>query len=130
LSDLITQWLNSSQEQLIVFEGDDEINLRRHAQILLLSVQLTRSRPDKSLLASWMRPGGASLDHFHGALSQAPGCGTLWLVQCLHAGHSEKQLLDGIESLLNQRDTWRAVVARFARSTQKFTPTSLRLLPH
>lgn len=130
LSNLISQWLNSHQEQLIVFENDDEINLQRHAHTLLLSVQLTHSRPDKSLLAIWIRIGGASLDHFQGALSQAPGTGILWLLQCLRVGHTEKQLLESIESLLNQRDTWRAMVVRLARPPQKFPPTSLRLLPH
>ncbi|MBH3425397.1 type III secretion protein [Pseudomonas sp. ICMP 8385] len=130
MNDLISHWFSSRQEQLIVFEGDDEINLRRHAHTLLLSVQLTHNRPEKSLLTGWMRLGGVSLNHFQGALSQAPGTGMLWLVQCLHTGCAEKQLLEGIESLLNQRDTWRAIVARQARPPQKLTPTSLRLLPH
>ncbi|MTD19943.1 type III secretion protein [Pseudomonas sp. CCM 7891] len=130
MKDLLIHWLGTREEQITLLEDNDEIILRRHAGVLLLNVQLTHDRLDKSLLQTWMRLGGASLNHFQGALTQAPASGALWLTQCLPGRPGETQLLGCLESLLNQRDTWRAIVARLARPVQKLHPTSLRSLLH
>lgn len=127
---LITNWLNSRAEELRLIEDHDEILLRQGSNTLLLQVQLTRDRPDKSHLNTWMHLGNASLSHFQGALAQAPATGALWLTQCLQESTSEKPLLDSLEALLNQRDTWRAMIARLAKQGPRFQPTSLRSLPH
>lgn len=126
---LVTQWLNSHAKELRLFENNDEIRLRHHSNTVLLSVQLTQHPPDKALLQTCMRLGGVSLDHFQGALAQVPASGELLLIHCLHDGQDEKRLLGCLESLLNQRDTWRSVAARLARTSQNFTPSSLRSLP-
>jgi hypothetical protein len=127
---LVSRWLDGHEEQLSLFEDNDEIILRRHMKTLLVSVQLTHDRVDNSLLETWMRLGGASLSHFQGALAQAPVDGALWLIQGLREGLGEKHLLDCLEALLNQRDTWRAMVTHLARPALKFNPTSLRPLPN
>ncbi|MGL5997346.1 MAG: type III secretion protein [Pseudomonas proteolytica] len=127
---LITNWLNSRDEELRLTEEHDEILLHRGSDTLLLQVQLTRDRPDKSHLNTWIHLGHASLSHFQGALAQAPATGTLWLTQCLQKSAGEKPLLDSLEALLNQRDTWRAMIARLAKHSPRFQPTSLRSLPH
>ncbi|WP_124399270.1 type III secretion system chaperone [Pseudomonas synxantha] len=126
---LIGGWLNGQEEQLTLFENDDEINFRRVSNKLLIEVQLTKAGADNVSLRTWMRLGGPSLSYFHGALAQSPFTGALWLVQCVEMGHGE-QPVKCLESLLNQRDTWRAIVARQARPARAFVPTSLRSIPH
>lgn len=127
---LLSNWLNNRTEELTLIENNDEIILRHCSNTLLLQVQLTPDRPDKSHLRTWMRLGNASLSHFQGALAQAPATGALWLTQCLQENTGEKHLLDSLEALLNQRDTWRAMITRLAKPAQRFQPTSLRSLPH
>ena len=127
---LLSNWLSNRTEELTLIEDNDEIILRHCSNTLLLQVQLTRDRPDKSHLKTWMRLGNASLHHFQGALAQAPATGALWLTQCLQQSTSEKPLLDSLQALLNQRDTWRAMIARLAKQAPRFQPTSLRSLPH
>ncbi|AZE64947.1 hypothetical protein SAMN05216475_0154 [Pseudomonas synxantha] len=126
---LIGGWLNGHEEQLTLFENDDEINFLRVSNKLLIQVQLTKAGEDNASLRTWMRLGGPSLSYFQGALAQSPTTGTLWLVQCVEMDHRE-QPAKCLESLLNQRDTWRAIVARQARPARAFVPTSLRSIPH
>ncbi len=125
---LLAECLKRGSGELRLFENNDEIILRHCSNSLLLSVQLTPLRPDKSLLLSWLRQGEVSLEHFPGALAQAPASGALWLMHCLHDKHDEQQLQLCLESLLNQRDTWRATVARLHRPAPRRNPTSLRSL--
>ncbi|CRL98195.1 type III secretion protein [Pseudomonas marginalis] len=127
---LVRDWLISGKEQLRLFEGDDEIMLNRQGDALVLSVQLTLTRPDTATLQRWMRLGAASLNHFHGALAQKADSGELWLIQKLPGGQGEAYVLGYLEALLNQRDTWRATVARLARHPQNLKPTSLRSLSY
>lgn len=129
MNGLLARWLSGGEEQLSVFEEDDEIILRRQAGAMLLSVQLTQHRPDNALLGNWLRPGHASLSHFKGALAQAPTSGALWLLQRVPGNPGCERLLADLEALLNQRDTWRAIVARLATPPRKPVPTSLRSLP-
>ncbi|WP_256220905.1 hypothetical protein [Pseudomonas sp. CHM02] len=77
-----------------------------------------------------MRLGAVSLAHFQGALAQSPAGGELWLIHCVHNPRDEQQLQRCIESLLNQRDTWRATVARLNKTAHRLKPTSLRSLLH
>ena len=126
---LLTSWLNGHEEQLTLFENEDEIIVQRVSNRLLVKVQLTKAGEDKAHLRTWMRLGGPSLSYFHGAVALAPSTGALWLIQCVAMGNGE-QLAKCLESLLNQRDTWRAIVARQARSVRTFIPTSLRSISH
>ncbi|MDD0980843.1 CesT family type III secretion system chaperone [Pseudomonas shahriarae] len=127
---LIARWMNDQTEHISLMEGNDEIVLRRSGPVLLLSVQLTQERPDKSSLQNWMRLGCASLNHFQGALAQSPESGALWLRQQLISGCSPEQLCNTLETLLNQRDTWRAMIKRLAKPNLKHKPLSLRSLPY
>ncbi|PLR61485.1 type III secretion protein [Pseudomonas sp. QC2] len=113
-----------------LFENNDEIVLRHCSDTLVLSVQLTQHPPDKSMLMTWMRLGAISLAHFQGALAQAPASGELWLTHCVHNPQDEQHLQRCMESLLNQRDTWRATVARLNKPAHQLKPTSLRSLLH
>ncbi|RQO44059.1 type III secretion protein [Pseudomonas sp. KBW05] len=119
----MTGWLLSRKEHLSLSENHDNIVLQRHPQCLMLRVQLHQA-PLPSQLQKWMRLGGASLNHFDGSLSMGPD-GALWLTQCLHEEQGQASLEHCLEALLNQRDTWRAVISRLANS-KSFTPTSLR----
>lgn len=123
LQDTLTGWLISREEHLYLSENHDNIVLHRYPQCLMLKVQLQQP-PLPSQLHMWMRLGGASLNHFEGSLSMDPD-GALWLVQCLHEELGQAPLEHCLETLLNQRDTWRAMISRLANS-KSFTPTSLR----
>ncbi|AZF40875.1 type III secretion protein [Pseudomonas sp. R11-23-07] len=130
MKELLAECLRSGGAELRLFENDDEIVLRHCPDTLLLSVQLTQQLPNKSVLMTWMRLGAISLHHFQGALAQHPTSGELWLVHCLHKPYGEQPLQRCIESLLNQRDTWRATFARLNKPTHPLSPTSLRSLSH
>ena len=127
---LVSDWLNSREEQLSVFEGDDEIILKRQAETLLLGVQLTSTVADNAALYSWMRLGAASLNHFQGALAQKPDTGALWLIQTLRGAWDEAGLFGCLQNLLNQRDTWRSTAARLVRPALNLKPIPLRSQPY
>lgn len=130
MHELINEWLNSHNEQISLFEGDDEIILKRQGEVLLLGAQLTSVRPDNAILQNWMRLGAASLNHFHGALALKTESGALWLVQSLRSGQEKRAVLGCLEALLNQRDTWRSTVTRLAQPARNLRPTSLRSLSY
>lgn len=127
---LVSDWLNSPKEQITLFEGDDEILLKRQARGVLVAAQLTSAHSDTATLQRWMRLGAASLGHFQGALAQKPESGALWLIHSLRDVNTPLQLLGCLETLLNQRDTWRGVFARQAATTPLLKPTSLRSLSY
>jgi hypothetical protein len=123
---LVSDWYKNRTAQLTLFEGDDEITLKYQGEALLLGAQLTSTRADKTDLQRWMRLGAASLNHFQGALAQKADTGALWLIQSLGGDREASEVIGCLETLLNQRDTWRAIVARIARPAQDLRPTSLR----
>lgn len=123
----LTQWLVGTEQEITLLEGDDAINLRRYRQCFLLSAQLThQSPPTQTAMETWLRLGGASLAHFQGALSVEPSTGQLWLLQCVWQEANQAVLFNQLESLLNQRDTWRSTAKRLARTPKKLGPTPLR----
>lgn len=130
MSALICDWLNSGKQQVTLSEGNDEITLKRQGDAVVLGAQLASTQPGNTPLQTWLRLSAASMNHFQGALAQAPASGALWLIDCLRGEYGERHLLDCLEALLNQRDTWRAMAARLGKPLQTFTPTSLRSLPH
>lgn len=125
---LIAGWLSGQEEQLSIFEGDHEISLRRQPGALLLSARLSPNGNADVRLETWMRLGEASLNHFEGALAQSPDNGTLWLVRTLPDVKDGQRVLNDLEQLLNQRDTWHAMVPHLVRLPLKHSPTSLRSL--
>ena len=125
MEEIIDHWLISRKEQFFLLEGEEEIILLRRGQALLISVQLTPPHTDALHLQTWMRLGLASLNHYQGALALRPEDSALWLIQCLPEGYSQQPLLDCLEALLNQRDTWRAIFARLSRRPQSLRPSSL-----
>ncbi|WP_158000323.1 type III secretion protein [Pseudomonas sp. PAMC 25886] len=127
---LLVRWLSSSEPLISLFEDNDEINVRRDQQAFLISIQLTHYRVDKKTLEAWMRLGQESLRHFQGALAQEAITGHLWLLQKLPGDCALPHLLGELETLLNQRDTWRGMVEHLASPARKLTPTSLRSLRH
>lgn len=121
---LVSKWWKNRHEPLSLFEGDDEITLRTQGDTLLLGAHLSSLAPEQPGLEQWMRLGAASLKHFQGALAQKADTGALWLVQSTDQG--EAHALGCLEALLNQRDTWRAIVACLARPALHLKPTPLR----
>jgi hypothetical protein len=77
-------------------------------------------------METWLQLGGASLPYFQGALSVEPSTGQLWLLQCVTQEDHQAVLFNQLESLLNQRDTWRSTAKRLARTPKKSGPTPLR----
>ncbi|MCR4538170.1 type III secretion protein [Pseudomonas sp. 18.1.10] len=124
---LVGDWLSNGGREIALFEGEDEVTLQRQGDIVLMGVQLTSTLPDNPALQGWLRLGAASLSHFQGALAQKAGTGALWLIQSLRTDRGEAYVLHCLEVLLNQRDTWRAIVARLARPAPPLKPTPLRL---
>ena len=123
----LTQWLAGAEQEITLLEGDDAITLRRYPQCFLLSAQLTHQPPPtQTVMETWLRLGGASLAHFQGALSVEPSTGQLWLLQCVWQEANQAAFFNQLESLLNQRDTWRSTAKRLARAPQQFGPTPLR----
>lgn len=127
---LIRDWLNRHEQQLTLVEGDDEITLNRQDAFILIAAQLTSLPSDNPTLSSWLRLGAASLNLFQGALVRKADSGELWLIQTLRDGMTEAHVLACLETLLNQRDIWRATFVRLARPAQPLRPTSLRPLPY
>nr|WP_315413479.1 type III secretion protein [uncultured Pseudomonas sp.] len=130
MKDLITHWLKSGEEQITLFEGDDEIVVSLQGIGVLVCVRLTSTPPNSTELQSWVRLGAASLIHFQGALARAPDSGALWIIQRLQCAPEERRVFSCVESLLNQRDTWRAIYARLNKPAHQLKPTSLRALRH
>lgn len=122
--------LNGHEQQARLYESDDELSLHRHEFHLLLRIQLTHPGLQTYPLQAWQRLGHASLAHFKGALALCPVTGHLWLVQSLPRDCSQDHLLNALEALLNQRDTWRCVIARQAKPGRKFQAIALRQLLH
>lgn len=118
--------MNGRQPQVQLFEQGDEISLHCHEHQVLLRVQLTHPALEPYPLQAWQRLGQASLVHFQGALALSPVTGHLWLVQGLPRDCPQDHLLSALEALLNQRDTWRRVVARLARPGRKLQAIPLR----
>ncbi|AMN78801.1 MULTISPECIES: hypothetical protein [Pseudomonas] len=128
---LIRDWLiHHEQQQLTVFESDDTIILKRQETFILLEVQLTARPLDNTTLQRWLRLGAASLNFFQGTLVRNAESGELWLMQTLRNGPSETEVSACLETLLNQRDTWRSTFTRLARTPQHLKPTSLRSLSY
>ena len=130
MNSLIRDWLNHHEQQLTLFEGDDRITLIRQEAFILLEAQLTSTPSDNTTLQSWLRLGAVSMNLFSGTLGRKADSGELWLIQTLRDGPGEAQVFDCLETLLNQRDIWRATFARVARPLQPLKPTSLRSLPY
>jgi hypothetical protein len=130
LKDLITQWLQSGEEKITLIEGQDEIVVRLQETGVLVCVSLTSTSSNNTELQCWVRLGAASLTHFKGALARASSSGTLWIIQSLQGTPEESRVLSSVESLLNQRDTWRAIYARLNKPAHQLKPTSLRALRH
>lgn len=122
----VGNWLSGGEKEITLFEGDDEVTLQHLGDSVLLGAQLTCASPDNPALQGWLRLGAASLNHFQGALAQKADTGALWLIQSLRTDRGEAYVLDCLEALLNQRDTWRAIVVRLARPAPNLKPTSLR----
>ncbi|AZF24917.1 type III secretion protein [Pseudomonas sp. R2-60-08W] len=127
---LIRDWLNRREPQLTLVEGDDEITLKRQDAFILVAAQLTSRPSDNTTPLSWLRLGAASLSLFQGALVRKADSGELWLIQTLRDGTAEAHMFACLETLLNQRDIWRATFTRLARPAQPLRPSSLRSLPY
>ncbi len=126
MKELVSHWWKNRQEPLSLFEGDDEITLRSQGDTVLLAAHLSSTTSENAGLEHWMRLGAASLNHFQGALAQHGDTGALWLLQSSRTDRAEAHVFECLEALLNQRDTWRAVIARLARPAQNLKPTALR----
>lgn len=127
---LVKDWLSSHKGQITLFEGDDEIMLKRQGGAVLLEAQLTATPCANAALSGWMRLSAVSLNHFQGALALKPDTGALWLIQSLQGTCDHTNLLNCLQALLNQRDTSRSTAVRLTRQVKQLTPTSLRSMSY
>ncbi|TFY86973.1 type III secretion protein [Pseudomonas kairouanensis] len=118
--------MDGRQPHVQLFEQDDELSLQCHELQVVLRVQLTHPGLDIYPMQAWQRLGQASLAHFKGALALSPVTGQLWLVQGLARDCSLNHLMSALEALLNQRDTWRCIVARLAKPAHTRQALALR----
>ncbi|QXQ19548.1 CesT family type III secretion system chaperone [Pseudomonas tolaasii] len=130
MSERVIRWAQGTQTQLTLYEDNSKISLQRQAAAFVLGAQLTEPPPSPSNLHTWMRLGYSSLNHFKGALAIAPEDGALWLLQTLSPSSSHEQLLAELESLLNQRDSWRAMAARLTKPAHTSIPRLLSPQPY
>lgn len=125
LNDLLRGWHAGSEPYLVLQEVEDEVQLRRQHGKIVLTAHLTSDQSYSTTLQSWLRLGHAGFGHFQGALAQSPASGALLLLACLPDDCSHRQLLDALQALLNQRDVWRATLARISKPMMNLQSTAL-----
>jgi len=102
-----------AQFSLVIDDGD--VTFDKLEGALLLSVELPASGSNEAALEEALRLAHPSLSRFPGALARSPADARLWLVaQCGPHGHVD-DLIELLEALLNQRDTWQSILHKASR---------------
>jgi hypothetical protein len=111
LGEALQRWRDGDGETPFFFSADGSaVQLRRLASGVLIGARLALRSPDEALLQEALRLGQPSLARFPGALARDPADGRLWLLHRLADGCTTDDLLDSLETLLNQRDTWQSML--------------------
>lgn len=125
LAEHLTRWLDGN-EPLLGFSADNgQVQVQRLPGGLSLGVALNGRTHDESSLQQALRLGQPSLAHFPGALARDPASGQLWLLQWLGETCDCDTLLNHVEVLLNQRDTWQSMLSEPPTTPPKARPLSL-----
>ncbi|AXP05866.1 type III secretion protein [Pseudomonas fluorescens] len=104
---------------------DGEATFSKLDEALLVSVELTVPMTHEVVLEDLLRLAHPSLSRFPGALARSPQDGRLWLLtQLAPDGHID-DLIEALEALLNQRDTWQSILNKDQRAAA--APVARRL---
>lgn len=97
---------------------DGEATFQKLEDGLLVSVALNPASPHEVAVEEVLRLAQPSLSRFPGALARSAADGRLWLMAQLPPAPHIDDLLDVLEALLNQRDTWQSILDKTQRPTQ------------
>ncbi|SED98624.1 type III secretion system chaperone [Pseudomonas kilonensis] len=112
-------------EHFTVVIDDGEATFSKLDEGLLASVELTVPVTHEVALEDLLRLAHPSLSRFPGALARSPQDGRLWLLaQVPLDGHID-DLIEVLEALLNQRDTWQSMLNKNQRAVA--APVARRL---
>jgi len=114
----LMRWSASGDEPeafaLIVDDG--EATFSKLEETLLVSVELSPSWANGASLEGLLRLAHPSLSRFPGALALSPQDGRLWLMAQQPLGWHIDDLIEMLEALLNQRDTWQSILNKDQRA--------------
>ncbi|MBT2340240.1 MULTISPECIES: type III secretion system chaperone [Pseudomonas] len=113
----LLRWSANADEQapftLVIDDGD--VTLSKLDDALLLAVELPHPVTSEAPLEDLLRLAHPSLARFPGALARSPHDARLWLMaQPAPDGHLD-DLIELLEALLNQRDTWQSILHKTPR---------------
>ncbi|MCP1453044.1 type III secretion system chaperone [Pseudomonas kilonensis] len=112
-------------EHFTVVIDDGEATFSKLDEGLLASVELSVPVTHEVALEDLLRLAHPSLSRFPGALARSPQDGRLWLLaQVPRDGHID-DLIEVLEALLNQRDTWQSMLNKNQRAVA--APVARRL---
>lgn len=123
----LTRWSVSvdGPEHFGLVIDDGEATFSKLDEALLVSVELTVPMTHEVVLEDLLRLAHPSLSRFPGALARSPQDGRLWLLtQLAPDGHID-DLIEALEALLNQRDTWQSILNKDQRAAA--APVARRL---
>ncbi|MET3453957.1 MULTISPECIES: type III secretion system chaperone [Pseudomonas] len=123
----LTRWSASvdGPERFSLVIDDGEATFSKLDEAVLVSVELTVPMTHEVLLEDLLRLAHPSLSRFPGALARSPQDGRLWLLtQLAPDGHID-DLIEALEALLNQRDTWQSILNKDQRAVA--APVARRL---
>ncbi|MDO7895770.1 type III secretion system chaperone [Pseudomonas citrulli] len=113
----LIRWRAGAEEPapFVLVIDDGEVIFDKLEDVLLLSVELSASVSSESALEEVLRLAHPSLSRFPGALARSPHDARLWLVAQLAAHGHVDDLMELLEALLNQRDTWQSILHKAPR---------------
>ncbi|MBJ9977903.1 type III secretion system chaperone [Pseudomonas sp. S75] len=98
---------------LVIDDGD--VTLSKREGTLLLSVELPGCGGDEVSVQALLRLAHPSLSRFPGALARAADDSRLWLLATALPDAHADELIEMLEALLNQRDTWQSMLPKHSR---------------
>lgn len=112
-------------EHFTVVIDDGEATFCKLDEGLLASVELSVPVTHEVALEDLLRLAHPSLSRFPGALARSPQDGRLWLLAQLPPDRHIDDLIEVLEALLNQRDTWQSIINKDQRAVA--APVARRL---
>lgn len=106
-----------SGEPLSLVIDDGDVTFDKRDGALQLAVELPASVSHEAPLEDVLRLAHPSLSRFPGALARSPDDARLWLMAQLPAHGHVDDLIELLEALLNQRDTWQSMLHKTSRSS-------------
>jgi hypothetical protein len=106
-------------EHFAIVIDDGEAIFNKLDDGLLVSVELNFPLGNEGSLEDLLRLAQPSLSRFPGALALSPQDERLWLLAQLAADAHIDDLVEVLEALLNQRDTWQSILHKEQRAVAR-----------